>query len=234
MTGAVISQISVFLWFVICCVTFCVRRAGPHPSKSVLSHHFRSGSDPFSHVHQPTQSIKTKSWSYLPRLRFYWLNNDVTFSLTNIKLLEKWQFWYHINPLKKDGNSFFLVHLSTLIECLAYVGWGVAESRLKKSKAKIFLIKDNFFWNLRIYTLIHTTGDIQGKGCFVGHPISESHLRRSEAGERGLDAPSWASQSTAGRPTHQGAWTLSHAPLNITKPIPPSRRLAFSQMWWDL
>ena len=141
MTEALISQISVFLWFVISCVTFCVRRAGPLPSKSVLSHHFRSGLDPFSHVHQPTQSIKTKSWSCLSWLRFYWLNNDVTFSLANIKILEKWQFCYHTNPLKKDGKSFFLVHLSTLIECLAYVGWCVAESRLRRSKAERFLFK---------------------------------------------------------------------------------------------
>ena len=62
------------------------------------------------------------------------------------------------------------------------------------------------------------------------HPIAKSRLRRSEAGERGLDAPSWASQSTAGRPTHQGAWTLSHAQLNITKPISPSQSLAFSPL----
>ena len=68
----------------------------------------------------------------------------------------------------------------------------------------------------------------------MGHPIAKSHLRRSEAGERGLDAPSWASQSTAGRPTHQGAWTLSHAQLNMTKPISPSQSLAFSRIWWDL
>ena len=141
MTGALISQSSVFLWFVISCVTFCVRRAGPLPSKSVLSHHFRSGSDPFSHVHRPTQSIKTKSWSFLPRLRFYWLNNDVTFSLANIKLLEKWQFWYHLNLLKKDDKSFFLVHLSTLIECLAYVGWALQSLVWKGVKLRDFCLR---------------------------------------------------------------------------------------------
>ena len=43
--------------------------------------------------------------------------------------------------LKKDDKSFFLVHLSTLIECLAYVGCGVAESRLKRSKAERFLFR---------------------------------------------------------------------------------------------
>ena len=140
MTKALISQISVFLWFVISFVTFCVRRAGPHPSKSVLSHHFRSGSDPFSHVHQPTQSIKTKSWSCLPWLRFYLLNNDVTLFFGKYKITGKVTILVSYQSLKKDDKSFFLVHLSTLIECLAYVGWALQSLVWKGVKWRDFCL----------------------------------------------------------------------------------------------